>query len=92
MESCGVGVVFEDFFPLMVEQLGAEGFMKELSKGFRLLMDEEKGEITLESLKRNLNVLGLEGASDEDVRSMIREGDLDGDGGAGREGVLRPHV
>ncbi|XP_030528871.2 calcium-binding protein PBP1-like [Rhodamnia argentea] len=73
-------VVFEDFFPVMVARLGARGFMEELSKGFRLLMDKEKGVITLESLRRNAGMLGLRGMSDEDVRSMLREGDLDGDG------------
>lgn len=54
--------------------------MEELSKGFRLLMDKEKGVITLESLKRNWCLLWWSGMSDEDVRSMLREGDLDGDG------------
>lgn len=74
------GVVFEDFFPTMVEKLGAEGFMKELCNGFHLLVDREKGVITFESLKKNLAVLGLEGMSDEEVMSMVREGDVDGDG------------
>ena len=74
------GVMFEDFFPTMVEKLGAEGFMKELCKGFRLLMDAEKGVITFESLKRSSDVLGLEGLSDEEVMCMLKEGDLDGDG------------
>ncbi|KAL0363287.1 UNVERIFIED_CONTAM: Calcium-binding protein PBP1 [Sesamum calycinum] len=74
-------VVFEDFFPSMVEKLGADGFMKELCKGFRLLMDCEKGVITLESLKKNSAVLGLEDVSDDELlRGMIKEGDLDGDG------------
>ncbi|KAG2689742.1 hypothetical protein I3843_09G151400 [Carya illinoinensis] len=74
------GIVFEDFFPAMVEKLGAEGFMKELCNGFRLLMDGDKGMITFESLKRNSALLGLEGMSDEEVWCMLREGDLDGDG------------
>ncbi|KAK2644245.1 hypothetical protein Ddye_019440 [Dipteronia dyeriana] len=74
------GVVFEDFFPAMVERLGAEGFMKELYNGFQLLMDEEKGVITLESLKRNSALLGMQDMSDSEVASMLREGDLDGDG------------
>lgn len=73
-------IVFEDYFPTMVEKLGIDGFMEELSKGFRLLMDADKGVITFESLKRNSVSLGLCGMSDEDVRSMLREGDLDGDG------------
>ncbi|OWM91332.1 hypothetical protein CDL15_Pgr000276 [Punica granatum] len=73
-------LIFEDFFPLMVEKLGTDGFMEELSNGFKLLVDRAKGVITFESLKRNLALLGLEGMSDEDVMSMLREGDLDGDG------------
>ncbi|KAI5331035.1 hypothetical protein PRUPE_4G033300 [Prunus persica] len=80
MASRSNGVVFEDFFPTMVERLGTEGFMKELSNGFSLLMDGEKGVITFESLKRNSALLGLQGMSDEDLRCMLREGDLDGDG------------
>jgi calcium-binding protein KIC and related proteins len=43
-------------------------------------LDEEKGVITLESLKRNSALLGLQGMTDEEVASMLREGDLDGDG------------
>ncbi|MBA0691392.1 hypothetical protein Goari_009021 [Gossypium aridum] len=73
-------VVFEDFFPAMVEKLGAEGFMKELSNGFQLLVDGDKGVITFASLKRNSALLGLKEMSDEEVVCMLREGDLDGDG------------
>ncbi|CAN6546569.1 unnamed protein product [Malus baccata var. baccata] len=73
-------IVFEDFFPAMVEKLGAEGFMEELSKGFRLMTDGEKGVITFESLKKNSGLLGLQGMSDEDIMCMLKEGDLDGDG------------
>ncbi|KAL5579263.1 hypothetical protein UlMin_011705 [Ulmus minor] len=64
--AAGGGVVFEDFFPTMVESLGTEGFMKELCKGFCLLMDEEKGVITFDSLKSKAALLG--------------QGDLNGDG------------
>ena len=74
------GVMFEDYFPAMVERLGAEGFMNELCNGFRLLMDKEKGLITFESLKRSSHLLGLQGTSDDDIMCMLREGDLDGDG------------
>ncbi|XP_047318743.1 calcium-binding protein PBP1-like [Impatiens glandulifera] len=73
-------IVFEDFFPSMMEKLGAEGFMDELCKGFRLLMDTDKGAITFDSLKRNAELLGLNGLSDEELRSMMNEGDMDGDG------------
>lgn len=74
------GVVFEDFFPAMVEKLGADGFMKELCNGFSLLADKEKGVITFQSLKRNADSLGLHGMSDEEILCMLKEGDLDGDG------------
>ncbi|XP_050213241.1 calcium-binding protein KRP1-like [Mercurialis annua] len=74
------GIIFEDFFPAMVEKLGADGFMKELCNGFRVLMDGEKGAITFESLKRNAELLGLQDMSDDELMCMLREGDLDGDG------------
>lgn len=64
----------------MVAKLGTDGFMKELSKGFGLLVDRNSGVITFESLKKNLMVLGLQGMSDDEVMSMLREGDMDGDG------------
>ncbi|XP_042479930.1 calcium-binding protein KRP1-like [Macadamia integrifolia] len=73
-------VVFQDFFPLMIERLGSEGFISELCNGFRLLMDVEKGLITFESLKRNFMFLGLQDLSDDELFCMLREGDLDGDG------------
>lgn len=73
-------VVFEDLFPSMVEKLGAEGFLKELSNGFRMLMDEEREVITFESLKKNSKLLGLKDMRDDEVMCMLREGDFDGDG------------
>ncbi|KAL2484011.1 Calcium-binding protein PBP1 [Forsythia ovata] len=73
-------VVFEDFFPSMVEKLGADGFMNELCNGFRLMMDSGKGAITFESLKKNSAVLGLQEMNDSDLICMLNEGDLDGDG------------
>ncbi|CAK9181287.1 unnamed protein product [Ilex paraguariensis] len=73
-------IVFEDFFPSMVEKLGEEGFINELCNGFRLLMDGEKKEITFESLKKNSAVLGLQDLNDDELMCMVREGDLDGNG------------
>ncbi|KAJ8567825.1 hypothetical protein K7X08_020033 [Anisodus acutangulus] len=81
MSTLGRDMVFEDFFPSMVEKLGAEGFLKELSNGFKVLMDEEREVITFESLKKNSELLGLkDNMSDDEVMCMLREGDLDGDG------------
>ncbi|KAG6392279.1 hypothetical protein SASPL_146493 [Salvia splendens] len=77
----GVGVVFEDHFPAMVEKLGAEGFIDELCKGFELLMDSHNQMITFTSLKNNAAALGFEDDDDDELlRSMLEEGDLDGDG------------
>ncbi|XP_007043395.2 PREDICTED: calcium-binding protein PBP1 [Theobroma cacao] len=71
---------FEDLLPAMAEKLGGEGLIRELCNGFRLLMDKEKEVITVESLKRNAAMLGLQDLRDDELESMVREGDLDGDG------------
>lgn len=71
---------FEDLLPVMAERLGGEGLIKELCNGFELLMDKEKGLITLESLRRNAASLGLQDMREDELVSMVREGDMDGDG------------
>lgn len=71
---------FEDSLPIMAEKLGGDGLIGELCNGFQLLMDVDKGVITFESLKRNAAVLGLQDFTDEDLMSMLKEGDFDGDG------------
>ncbi|XP_073008493.1 calcium-binding protein KIC-like [Typha latifolia] len=73
-------VEFEDFLPVMADKLGEEGLMEELCNGFRLLMDPRRELITFDSLKRNSALLGLEGLGDDELRGMLMEGDLDGDG------------
>ncbi|XP_010268954.1 PREDICTED: calcium-binding protein PBP1-like [Nelumbo nucifera] len=73
-------VVFEDYFPSMVERIGADRFIAELCQGFCLLMDHAKGLITFESLKRSASLLGVHDLEDDDLFCMLKEGDLDGDG------------
>ncbi|KAA8515430.1 hypothetical protein F0562_018959 [Nyssa sinensis] len=80
METRRAVQYFEDLLPVMAERLGGEGLIEELCKGFRLLMDGEKEVITFESLKRNSALLGLQDLRDDEIQSMVREGDLDGDG------------
>ncbi|KAM0838011.1 hypothetical protein ACQ4PT_061257 [Festuca glaucescens] len=77
-QSQSVG--FEDYLPVMAEHLGEEGLMQELASGFRLLQDPASGLITFASLRRNAPLLGLGGMSDDDLRGMLAEGNLDGDG------------
>ncbi|ESW04593.1 hypothetical protein PHAVU_011G108600 [Phaseolus vulgaris] len=74
------GIAFEDLLPVMATKLGGEGLMKELCNGFELLVDKEKGVITLESLREKAALLGLQDLKEDELVSMMREGDLDGDG------------
>ncbi|KAI3504455.1 hypothetical protein L1887_25934 [Cichorium endivia] len=71
---------FHDFLPLMADKLGGERLIEELCSGFRLLMDPVKCAITFDSLKKNSAVLGLGDLNDDDLMSMLKEGDSDGDG------------
>eukprot|EP01018_Ginkgo_biloba_P006844 Gb_30622 [translate_table: standard] len=71
---------FQDFLPIMAEKLGEDVFMTELCNGFRLLSDPKTGLITLDSLKKNSALLGLDSLTDSELRAMVQEGDLDGDG------------
>ncbi|CAL5342496.1 unnamed protein product [Camellia sinensis] len=71
---------FEDLLPVMANKLGGEGLIRELCNGFGLLMDRDRGLITFESLKKNSALLGLQDLSDDELLSMVREGDVDGDG------------
>ncbi|XP_071704602.1 calcium-binding protein PBP1-like [Rutidosis leptorrhynchoides] len=71
---------FEDMLPKMAEKLGGEGLIKELCNGFNLLMDKDKCVITFESLKHNSSLLGLQDLRDDELMSMLKEGDYDGDG------------
>ncbi|CAJ1979012.1 unnamed protein product [Sphenostylis stenocarpa] len=74
------GIGFEDLLPIMATKLGGEGLIKELCNGFELLVDKEKGVITLDSLREKASVLGLQDLKEDELVSMMREGDLDGDG------------
>lgn len=71
---------FQDMLPMMANKLGGDGLIRELCNGFRLLMDKEREVITFESLKKNSALLGLQNLRDDELMSMLREGDLNGDG------------
>lgn len=74
------GGAFEDHLPVMAERLGGQALVEELCGGFWLLADPARGLITLESLKRNAAAMGLGGLSEGELRAMLREGDVNGDG------------
>ena len=71
---------FEDLLPVIADKLGGEGLIRELCNGFQLLMDKDMGVITLESLRKNSALLGLQDLREDELVSMLREGDVDGDG------------
>lgn len=71
---------FQDMLPTMADKLGGDGLIKELCNGFKLLMDKERGVITFDSLKKHSALLGLQDLSDDELMSMLREGDVNGDG------------
>ncbi|XVF66335.1 hypothetical protein PTKIN_Ptkin10aG0027300 [Pterospermum kingtungense] len=63
----------------MASKLGGDGLIGELCNGFNLLKDSEKRVITFNSLKKNSTLFGLQNLTDDDLRSMMREGDFDSD-------------
>ncbi|CAN4083897.1 unnamed protein product [Withania somnifera] len=75
-----VHLKFQDWLPIMARKLGGDGLINELCKGYRILMDGDKGVITIDSLKKNSVLMGLQDFSEEELKNMIREGDMDGDG------------
>ncbi|KAJ6421901.1 hypothetical protein OIU84_026935 [Salix udensis] len=80
MEGVDKRADFEDLLPAMAIKLGGEWLINELCIGFQLLMDKDRGVITMESLKRNAAFLGLQDLSEDELAGMVKEGDLDGDG------------
>ncbi|KAG0451239.1 hypothetical protein HPP92_026313 [Vanilla planifolia] len=72
-KMAGRALEFEDFLPVIAENIGEDGLITELCNGFRLLMDPARGLITFESLKRNSALLGLDGMRDEELKGMLRE-------------------
>ncbi|MED6115040.1 hypothetical protein PIB30_086350 [Stylosanthes scabra] len=69
-----------DLLPVMAEKLDMETFVSELCGGFKLLADPQMVLITPEGLRRNSELLSMDGISKEDAKAMVRHGDVDGDG------------
>ena len=64
----------------MANKLGGDGLIRELCNWTFVLVDRDKGVITFESVKKNSALMGLQDLGDDDLRSMLKEGDFDGNG------------
>lgn len=71
---------FAEFTALMAQIMNEKDIQEEMLKAFGLFDVDGTGKITFENLKHAATVLG-EDMTDEELREMIREADLDKDGG-----------
>lgn len=78
----------EDFIQLMVNRIAEKDANEEIIKAFQLFDENGSGNITFEDLKRVAKELG-ENIGDEELKEMIDEADLTGDGTVNRDEFLR---
>ncbi|KAM8715381.1 hypothetical protein ACLKA7_002435 [Drosophila subpalustris] len=81
-------IAFNDFLHLMTMKMAEKDTKEEILKAFRLFDDDETGKISFKNLKRVARELG-ETLTDEELREMIDEADLDNDGEVNQEEFLR---
>lgn len=81
-------ITYADFLHLMSQKMSEKDSNDEIMKAFRLFDDDDTGAISFRNLKRVARELG-ENLSDEELREMISEADLDGDGQVDQSEFLR---
>ncbi|EDW99380.1 caltractin [Drosophila yakuba] len=87
-KDCSGRIAFNVFLQLMTIKMAEKDTKEEILKAFRLFDDDETGKISFRNLKRVARELG-ETLTDEELREMIDEADLDNDGEVNQEEFLR---
>lgn len=70
---------YEDFYLIAGEMIVKRDPMDEIKRAFKLFDEDNTGKISLKNLKKVAHELG-ENLTDQELRAMIEEFDLDGDG------------
>lgn len=81
-------ITYGDFLHLMTQKMSEKDSNDEIMKAFRLFDDDDTGAISFRNLKRVARELG-ENLTDDELREMISEADLDGDGQVDQSEFLR---
>lgn len=81
-------ITYADFLHLMTQKMSEKDSNDEIMKAFRLFDDDDTGAISFRNLKRVARELG-ENLTDDELREMISEADLDGDGQVDQNEFLR---
>ncbi|CAF0889108.1 unnamed protein product [Rotaria sp. Silwood1] len=72
-------ITYQDFHEIAAEMILQRDSRDEILKAFKLFDDDESGKVSLKKLRRVARELG-DNVNEEELKAMIDEFDLDGDG------------
>merc|ERR1719422_641473 len=80
VDSDGNGKIeFSEFLTMMTRKMGTRSFNDEALEAFKVLDKDGSGSISESELRQIMNNIG-EDVTDEEIKEMMIEADLDGDG------------
>ena len=80
VDSDGNGKIeFSEFLSMMSRKMGTRSFNDEALEAFKVLDKDGSGSISESELRQIMNNIG-EDVTDEEIKEMMNEADLDGDG------------